>query len=257
MTQQYYNNCALIYPHFENYEMLELQVANWNRYAGELASSCRLVVVDDHSKDEKRVREIFSKCVWKNRALYRLNERLPWNQHQARNIGAKEVCTPEENYWLFLSDIDIVLTPEMAAQMLNRKLDAKHCYTMERTFAPEFTERKTHPNTFLMKHSVFWFVNGYDLDLTGGYGGGYGGDGAFSRQIFGIAPEKHLDDVVLVGYGRRSRDGQPALPDADTTSREYDRAEWSRKYQERFREKRNRGDMRSKNPIRARYTKVI
>lgn len=243
-----YQQCALVYPYFENPKMLELQLTHWNRYCGELAQSCWLILVDDCS-EKHPAQPIFEQCNWKQKALFRVRKRMPWHQHGARNIGAFEAGKLMKNPWLFMSDIDIVLTPEMAAQMLNRKLDPKHTYTQERTFAPDFVDFKTHPNTMLTKYAAFWQVGGYDEDFCGTYGG----DGAFMRQLTAICPEKHLDDVILIGYGRRQRDGEPVLADADTNE---DRAAYSKKYQERFREKRNRGDMRSRNPLREAYERV-
>jgi hypothetical protein len=190
------------------------------------------------------------------KSLLRVRERLPWNMHQARNIGAFFAeRTGIDNPWLFMSDIDIMLTPEMALTMMEKDLKPGFHYTMERTFWPEFTERKVHPNTFLVQHSAYWTINGYDLDLTGGYGGGYGGDGEFRRQLSAIAPVRHLDDVVLVGYGRRSRELTPAIADADTS--DLDRDEWSKKYREAFDRKRKSGDMRSRDPIRVEWEKLL
>ncbi len=242
----------LIYPYFDNPGMMEMQVANWSRFEGELRDKARIIVVDDHSKFDPV--PILKACKTKVQC-FRLLERHPWNMHQCRNIGAREACAAGENFWLFMSDIDIMLTPEMAYQMLDRELSSRWHYTMERTFAPEFTERKTHVNTFLVRHSAFWQVNGYDLDLTPIGGGGYGGDNQFRRQLAALVPENHMDDVVLVGYGRRHRDGAPVLPDADTQS--LDRAEWHTKYHAALLRKKATGDMRSVNPIRTKYERTL
>jgi hypothetical protein len=173
--------------------------------------------------------------------------------HQCRNIGAKEAG--KDNMWLYMSDIDIVLTPEMAYTMLSRRLDPGKHYTFERTFAPDFIDRKTHVNTFLVQRAAYWQVGGYDLDLTPVGGGGYGGDNQFRRQLSVICPEEHMSDVVLIGYGRRSRDGKPVIPDADTTS--LDRELWHDRYKLALAKKKASGDMRSLNPIRTSYTRIM
>jgi hypothetical protein len=242
----------LIYPYYENPRMLELQVENWNRYAGRLRSVVRLIVVDDCSANYPAY-DILKHCKLPKR-LYRVQERLPWNMHQCRNIGAMEACTRAENYWLFMSDIDIILTPEAALTMMERQLDSGYHYTFERVFAPDYTDRKIHPNTFLVKHAAYWMINGYDLDLTGGYGGGYGGDGEFRRQLSIVVPNRHFDDITLLGYGRRQRNGKPVIPDADT--RDLDRDEWQKKYRAAFDRKRALGDMRSRDPIRVAYEEI-
>ena len=244
--------CRFIYPYYNNPKMLEMQVENWSRLEGALRDAIRIIVVDDHSKVSPV--PILEKCK-ANVHCYRLAADWPWNMHECRNIGAKQGSKLLENYWLFMSDIDIMITPEMAYTMLTKKLDPGKHYTFERTFAPDMIDRKVHPNTFLVKHNVFWQVNGYDLDLTPIGGGGYGGDNQFMRQVDAIAPREHMEDVVLIGYGRRERNGEPTLPDADTRS--LDREEWAVKYRAALARKKKSGDMRSRNPIRTAYTRTL
>jgi len=245
--------CRMIVPYYNNPGMLEVQKKNWDRLAGELRHSLRIIVVDDCS--DKPALAVLHDCKADVR-IYRLDTRWPWNMHQCRNIGAKEACKAAENLWLFFTDVDIMLTPEAAFTMLNRELHGGTYYTVERTFAPDFTERKIHANTFLCKHAAFWLVNGYDLDLTPIGGGGYGGDNQFVRQLAAVTQHQHLEDVVTIGYGRRSRDGVPVIPDADTQG--LDRAEWHEKYKKALDKKRKgTGDMRSVKPIRTTYTRVL
>ncbi len=244
--------CRLVYPYYNNPTMLQQQVDNWSRFEGELRDAVRIIVVDDHS-DESPV-PILKGCKAPVRC-YHLKKKYPWNMHEARNIGASEACKHSENYWLFMSDMDIILTPEMAFTMLTKPLDPNTFYMMERTFAPDYTVRKKHPNTFLVKHNLFWQVNGYNIDLNPIGGGGYGGDNQFLNQLRGIASEGHMDDVVLIGYGRRERSGKPVIKDADT--RDLDRAEWAEKYREKLYQLKYKGDLRSKNPIRTEYERTL
>lgn len=244
--------CRFIYPYYNNPKMLELQVANWNRLEGELRDAIRILVIDDHSKVSPV--PILEKCKAVVRC-FRLAADWPFNMHEARNIGAKEACKKGENMWLYMSDIDIVLTPEMAFTMLTKELDPGKHYTFERTFAPNMHDRKVHINTFLVKHSVYWTVNGYDLDLAAIGGGGYGGDNQFLRQVAVLAPEEHMSDVVLIGYGRREREGSAVIPDADTNN--YDRAYWHDRYVAALKRKKKSGDMRSVRPIRTAYTRML
>jgi glycosyltransferase involved in cell wall biosynthesis len=241
---------VLIYPYYNNPGMLRLQMENWNRMKGDLARRIEIIVVDDCSTQPARDIMVDSRVQCR---VFRLEERIPWNMHQCRNIGAREAHTG--NPWLFLSDIDIMITPEMLYTLVERELNPLHHYTMERTFAPDFVDRKVHPNTLLVKRNTFWAVNGYDLDLTPVGGGGYGGDNQFMSQVAAIAPRKHLTDVVLIGYGRRARDAAPVIPDADTT--DLNREEWHEKYVKALARKKASGDLRSVTPIRTRYARVL
>ena len=154
-----------------------------------------------------------------------------------------------------MSDIDIMLRPEVAATLLSKKLDVAKHYTFERTFAPGLVDRKTHVNTFLVQRAAFWQVNGYDIDLTPAGGGGYGGDSQFLQQLRVLAPREHLQDVVLVGYGRRGNEGKPVIADADTN--DLDRVAWHEKFKAALERKEKSGDMRSVNPIRVGYERVL
>lgn len=246
---------ALVYPYYNNPEMLRHQVSVWERYSGELTQNMQFIVIDDCSSQPA---EPIFKTLKHNKMLFRFKERVPWNQHQARNLGAKHAMPRKNltNPWLWLSDIDIVLTAEAAYTMFTKELNPANSYTVERTFAPDFTERKVHPNSILCTKNSFWQINGYDCDLIPVGGGGYGGDGEFMRQITGICPAKHLKDVVTIGFGRRDRKVAPtAIKDADTL--DLDRDEWSKKYREAFNRKRGTGDMRSKDPIRTPWERVL
>ena len=244
--------CRFVYPYFDNPEMLKLQVENWNRYDDDLRDLIRIIVVDDHSPESPV--PILKKCKTVVHC-YRLLERFPWNMHECRNIGAKHASTPDENHWLFMSDVDYVLTPEMAFSMLWRVLDPLRHYSMWRVSARDMNEQEIAINTFLVKYNAFWQVNGYDLDLAPIGGGGYGSDPQFLLQLHAIVPRMHMADVTLIGYGRTTADGEPFIPDADT--RGLDRKEWWTRYEEALERKKKSGDLRSVRPIRTSYERVL
>lgn len=237
------NKVRMIYPYYENPQMLERQVENWNRYAGELRDAVRVILIDDGSQKHPAA-PIFASCKIPKR-LYRVKQDIPWNQHGARNLGAKLACKTDENLWLYMSDMDILLTPEAAFTAFDRLLDPSKHYTFERTYLPDCERRKYHCNTFLVKHSIYWAVNGYDED----YCGTYGGDGPFLRQLSALAPRVHLDDVLLFGVER------DVVPDANTDLPRKE-GEFGDEYRRRFDDKRRRGDERSQNPIRFEWEQV-
>jgi hypothetical protein len=188
---------------------------------------------------------------------YRVAERFPWNQHQCRNIGAKEACAASENSWLFLCDIHAVLEPDMARTMLTRTLDSTKYYTMEVAFQTHPTLRESTKHTILVRHGAFWCVNGYDLDLTPIGGGGYGGARQFIKQLEQVVSRGHLDDVVVVDYSRRAPDGSRLIEDADTAAADLDRERWKVPFREALQRKKQSGDMRSLNPIRVVYERIL
>lgn len=238
-----FNKIRMVYPYYENPKMLERQIENWNRYAGELRDNVRLLLIDDGSQ-KYPAEPIIKECKLPFH-LYRITVDIPWNQHGARNLGAKKACTEAENYWLFMSDMDVLLTAETAFDLFSRDLDPGRYYTFERAFLPNLVRRKTHCNTFLVKRNTYWAVGGYDED----YCGTYGGDGPFLRALNNLAPEKHLDDVLLFGVER------DVIPDANTDLSRKE-GHFGTEYRKRFNSKRSLGDERPKNPIRFPYERV-
>lgn len=237
--------CYLIYPYYENPTMLKMQVENWNRYAGDLRSITRLILVDDCSK-KYRPDDIFSECKLP-KELYRIKTDIAWNQHGARNLGAAMAGKKGvDNPWMFMSDIDILFTPEMANTLFRKPLDPGRHYTFDRAFLPELVKRKPHCNTFLVKRNIYWAVNGYDED----YCGSYGGDGPFMRQIGALAPNVFLPDITLWGVP------ETYIEDANTRDLPRD-GEMKERYRQTFKRKRSSGDERSNNPLRFEWEKVF
>jgi hypothetical protein len=239
------NECKLIYPYYENPLMLERQVENWNRIHGELRDKIKVILVDDHSIKHPAL-SIFETCK-APKVLARFSEPGIWGMHEARNLGAK--LAGKDDVWMFMSDIDLVITPEMLYSLLSKKLDTSNTYTFDRVMAPGMTPHRYHCNSFLVQRQHYWFINGYDVDFTGTFGGGYGGDGTMLRQLYGVAPRVHLEDIKLIGHERN------VVDDANTT--QWDREEWKKKYRAVFDAKRKTGDLRSKDPIRRKWERIL
>lgn len=254
---------VFIYPYYENPGMLERQVENWNSY-GRTGKNLHIILVDDGSPDNPAL-PIFENVKHKKN-LFRIKENIPWGQHHARNVGAKEAGRlsgkQSWNPWLFMSDIDIMVTPEAFYEICETEFDPRRYHTFERNFVGNVRDPKYHCNTFMVKHKNFWSINGYDCD----YCGAYGGDGEFLRQLDRVAPHlhhgypsKHIKQYVecnekpITLWGYES----DIVPDANTTEWPRKKSEFHNRYREVFDEKRLRGDMRSKNPIRWEYERLI
>lgn len=248
----------IIYPFYENPRMLELQVENWERYSGKLQDRITFILIDDCSPNSP-AEPIFSKLRHR-KMLFRVTENIPWAQHHARNVGAFEA--EGDNPWLFMSDMDIILTPEACNGMLETCTDPTRYHTFEREFVGAERPPKYHCNTFLVKKKRYWEVNGYDVD----YCGAYGGDGRFLQQLNQVAPHlhhgfpsKHLKQnvectgVPITVYGHEL----DVCEDANTREWGRKNTEFHEKYRKILSKKRAAGDERSKNPIRYPYERIF
>ena len=234
------NYITLVYPYYRNPEMLKRQVQHWNEVAAVLGNFVRVNLIDDASPEPAE--PIFRDCVLK-KGLWRINENIPWNQHGARNLGAK--VSGKDCEWLFMTDMDIVVPIDTLSALVNSPLDKGKHYTFERCFV-DGRPPKYHCNTFLVTRGNYWKAGGYDEDFCGAYGG----DGIFLRALARIAPRQHMF-VRVLGYNDTI---------ADCSTREWGRkeTEFHKEYLRRRDEKKAKPDgLAPKNPLRFTWSRVL
>src|SRR5688572_23534610 len=195
-------------PYYDNPGMLLRQYQGWAGWPKELRRRVEVIIVDDGSQQRAEWVPICPHMPLLR--IYRVKEDIPWHQHGARNLGAKEASPG----WMLLTDMDHVLEPHAAAQLLDRELDPQMIYTLDRIEAdsrkPTLDRNgnpKPHPNSFVVTRELYWKIGGYDEDLTGVYGT----DGFFRSRAFSVGRRGHLD-IPLVRYWR------DIVPDASTTT---------------------------------------
>lgn len=229
---------TLVMPYYNNPQMLQEHVANWNSFKDDTKKMFNIVLVDDGSSEIPD--EIFRKTTIKH-ALFRIEEDIPFNAHGARNLGMKVMG--KDDQWALLTDMD-VLFPEEAIRAISRKdFDSKNHYTMERMFV-DGRPPKQHCNSFLVQRRAFWKAGGYDEDFCGCYGG----DGIFLRALERHAKREHWLDVVSVGYNGTIE---------DCSTRGLDRhGPMKEEYLKRRGNKKATNSMEPKNPLRFKWNRV-
>ncbi|MGE0366945.1 MAG: glycosyltransferase family A protein [Phycisphaerales bacterium] len=208
---------SLIMPYYMNPGMLELQYERWAKYSQDIKGAIDVVLVDDGSP-KHRAADVPRPAGLPPLSIYRVKKDIPWNQHGARNLGAKIA----QGDWLLLTDMDHAVPEESMVTLLNRtrREAKKECsrnavYTFDRVDYPTMqpTRRpdgshKPHPNTFFLTKSMYWEIGGYDEE----YCGIYGTDGLFRHRMRERALVKHLNGVQIIRYGREH------VADAATTT---------------------------------------
>lgn len=252
------NKLTLIYPYYNSAGILQKQLDGWNSLPLELLSNLAVILVDDGSPVFPALSVIQrQESIKFELRLYRVKVDIPWNQHGARNLGAKMA----KNEWLFMSDIDHQLPEESIRGLMARKLNPECYYTLQRVTAVKkedgnlkydlmtdaFGKPKPHPNTFLVTKEVFWKTGGYDED----YCGVYGGDGPFMRWLNKAAEKKHFEDLILIRWTR------DLIPDASQPP-EY-REKYRALYRTKFEKKGGGGKNLQfpKDPIRFPWERLI
>lgn len=244
---------TLIVPYYRNPLMLAEQLSTWNKYP----PGFRFVVVDDGSPDPAFdiVVRTGSAATLERLQLYRIGVDIPWNRGGARNLGASVAETP----WLVQIDIDHVLPPEAASELLRFQPDPLRWYRFSRyrngradatrkkdKISPDEAFGAIHPHvdSYLCTREIYWKVGGYDEDYSGCLGGG----NPFLKQLDRAAEVELLPPAIHLHVYTRD-----AVADASDTTLSRSSAEYSR----RRREKEGSGRTKAINPLRFPWARVL
>lgn len=200
-------------PYYNNPEMLGHHLENWEEYPDEVLERFRIIVVDDCSASEQCAYDVLKHAperLRKRIRLFYISKDIPWNQHGARNLGAKMA----EDGWLWMADMDrIVLYPfmrmAMAAPLLHspyasRGMDRRKY--LSRVDPPKMT------NQFFVPRHVYWEAGGYDE----WYCGTYGGDFEFIQEMERVSgPMVYLPGVYHFRYSRHVVEDSTTALDRD------------------------------------------
>lgn len=242
------NRLTFVYPYYNSAGMLQIQLAHWSTIPEHHRAHLKFILIDDASPKAPALDVVKrNPNLDIDLELYRVLKDIPWNQHGARNLGAK--MAPDG--WLFMSDIDHTLSYEAIAYLLEQPLDPARFYTIQRLTAAKRNDHsiyfelmlgkdgksKPHPNTFVVTREKFWESGGYDED----YCGTYGGDGPFMRSLEKVAARTHLPEIHLIRWPRE------VIPDASQPD-EF-RQKYKKMYRARF-DKKGQNGTREIHPVK-------
>ena len=159
---------TLIIPYYDQPEMLARQMAEVEKYP----DGVKVIVVDDGSPNYPAGNLPVT--------LFRIDEDIPWNREQARNIGAY-MCETE---WMVQVDIDHILPAESAAALLEYTPTRWARFPRWRVGAADETRKKDkihhrkkfgqihpHIDSYLISREQF-MASPYDERYAGCLGGG-------------------------------------------------------------------------------------
>lgn len=196
---------TLVMAYYDNPDMLKEQYAKLRALPANYRDMLCVVVVDDGSPRWPAFAEDLDGI---GLQVFRIDVDVRWNQDAARNIGVHHA----ETNWVLLTDIDHVVSMEAWKQVLFRKWNEHMAYQFHRVSAPEMTQYKHHPNSWLMSRALYNRVGGYD-ERFAGY---YGTDGDFKNRLAGLPtpikfikspliryPRSHIADASTTTYARK------------------------------------------------------
>ncbi len=260
---------ALVVTYYNNPGMLARQIAEWAKYPKHVAEHFRFVIVDDGSALGQAASDVLIDLPYDmvrkpNVSLFRIDDDIPWNQHGARNLAARECHEP----WLLMLDIDHVLTAEdaesLACLVANDLLyaDEWHTFPRERIGRADSTRLKdstlrgidpaaqralVNPalNCYLATREAYWLAGGYNEDFCGTYGG----DTQFLRELRKVEGDPiELEEVTLRVHTRDS------VPDANERLLDRD----PEPFRERLAAARRAGTVRGHEPYcRFKWRRVL
>jgi len=192
------NMITIVMAYYENGGMLDKHLSEWESYPAEIKKQFKAIIVDDGSRDDPAIGHI--REIGLPISVYRIKKDIPWNQNGARNLA----MTYAEG-WCLMTDMDHLLTAENAKVLAFKKLKPKYAYKPMRILA-NGSDKKRHPNTYVLHQKKYWEAGGYDERFCGYYGT----DSTFRRQLKRICKFVLTDEIKVVLYGRE------VIPDAST-----------------------------------------
>lgn len=220
---------TLILPYYRQTNILLAQLDVIDQYPDGL----RVIVVDDGSPEPAK--DVIGVLGLKSRkdylSLYRINEDIPWNRGEARNLGAYVATTD----WIIQADIDHILPAECAERLVNMSLRGHSWYrfprfrvgkadsTRKKDLIPEtqdFGAVKPHQDSYLIPRTMF-LSRPYDERYSGCLGGGTPFL-TIMEAAYG-APKLLPEDIFLFVYT------SDKIPDASITTLSRDTSEYARR----------------------------
>jgi Glycosyl transferase family 2 len=170
---------SLIVNVLESYEVVRRQLLHLDRV---LTPECELILVDDGS-----VPSLEATCQGVSKrfafVLHCTNDRRPWTQPRARNIGARLATSAK---FLFF-DIDHIVTSSVIWESLQFAGDKLHWLrspailddhgsvitdpNVLKSYGSAGHSSTVHANSFVIRRTLFERLNGYDERFCGQYGG--------------------------------------------------------------------------------------
>jgi predicted glycosyltransferase involved in capsule biosynthesis len=170
---------SLIVSVLESYEVVRRQLLHLSRV---LPQECELILIDDGSSPSLK-----SFCDGVNKGfdftLCETNDRRPWTQPKARNIGASLARSDK----LLFFDIDHVVTENVLAECIQNESDKLHWIRRPAILdhngfvvtdklpllehGLSSNEPSVHANSFMIRRPIFELLGGYDERFCGQYGG--------------------------------------------------------------------------------------
>jgi hypothetical protein len=190
---------TLALPYYLNPGMLAEQYRVFKALPCAIKEALRLIVVDDGSPADAA----WAEDIGVELKVFRMDEDIRWNQDACRNLAVAEAVTD----WILMTDIDHVVPEETWGRVLDMPLEPNTAYRFSRVSMPELEPYKLHPNTWLMRKTLFDLVGGYDERFRGWYGT----DGDFKSRLGNLAPIVQLKEAVI-------RYPREVIPDASTTT---------------------------------------
>lgn len=231
----------IVYPYYENHNMLWEQVTTWSGWPADLKERVKLILVDDGSPNFPAEGILLPKDI--EIELYRINVNIPWNQNGAHNLGMHVA----DEGWCVSTDIDHVWKADQLRILLGLEVHEDTYYTFaRRQVNKENVVFKRHPNSWLLTRDTYWKSGGYDEDFCGYYGS----DSVFRRGLDRVAKRVELEFPYLVVYDEHD------IPDANTR-------EWGRKDSDYHSVKhphlleRRRNYTKPENPLRFPWERIL
>lgn len=148
--------CTMVTPYYEDAPQLIRHLSQ-----GCLEQLDEIIIVDDCSPSEPAI-EIVQDFKHLPISVYEVTKDLGFNAHGCRNLGVSQA----ETEWVFLADVDQVISPTAMNQMLSKMRSAPM-----NTFVGAKHIGLPQYNTFAIRREDYMMSGGYDEEFVNIHGG--------------------------------------------------------------------------------------
>ena len=179
--------CTMVTPYYEDEPQLIRHLSQ-----GCLEQLDEIIIIDDCSPSEP-AREIIQDFKHLPISLYEVTEDLGFNAHGCRNLGVSQA----ETEWVFLADVDQVISPTAMNQMLSKMRSAPM-----NTMVSAMSYGAPAYNTFACKREDYMMSGGYDEEFVNLHGGSR----SFVARLQTFLSVEYIDEEIKPSrYARKLR----------------------------------------------------
>ena len=169
--------CTMVTPYYEDKPQLIRHLSQ-----GCLEQLDEIIIIDDCSPSEPAI-DVVQDFKHLPISVYEVTKDLGFNAHGCRNLGVSQA----ETEWVFLADVDQVISPTAMNQVLAKMREAPM-----NTFVGAMHAGRPQYNTYAIRREDYMMSGGYDEEFVNIHGGSR----CFVDRLHTFLSIEYIDEAI-------------------------------------------------------------